>query len=170
MGINPDAVLSAADARHLVRRTGFGADAKTVKRILKSYPTRGRAADWLLHFNPSSYKPKVGTELQDTHNDWVKYMISAKYPLQEKLVLFWHDHFSTGVDKVKDANLMANQNLLFRQNCKGDFKALVKAVNTDAAMMIYLDTVQNRKRQPNENYARELQELFTLGVTDFAGN
>jgi len=170
MGINPDAVLSTADARHLVRRTGFGADSKTVKRILKTYPTRGRAADWLLHFNPSSYKPKVGTDLQDTHNDWVKYMISAKYPLQEKLVLFWHDHFSTGVDKVKDANLMANQNLLFRKNCKGDFKALVKAVNKDPAMMIYLDTVQNRKRQPNENYARELEELFTLGVADFAGH
>ncbi len=51
MGINTDAVLSTADARHLARRTGFGADPKTVKRIVKTYPTRGRAADWLLHFN-----------------------------------------------------------------------------------------------------------------------
>jgi len=170
MGINPDAVLSPADARHLVRRTGFGADSKTVNRILKAYPTRGKAADLLLRFKPASYKPKVGSELQDTHNDWVKYMISARYPLQEKLVLFWHDHFASGIDKVKDASMMANQNQLFRKNCKGDFKALVKAVNKDPAMMVYLDTVQNRKRQPNENYARELQELLTLGVEDFAGN
>lgn len=170
MGSNPDAVLSPADAGQLLRRTGFGADAKTVSRILRSYPTRGKAADWLLRFKPAKYKPKVGAEIQDTHNDWVKYMISARYPLQEKLVLFWHDHFATGVDKVKDAALMANQNLLFRTNCKGDFKALVKAVNKDAATMVYLDTIQNRKRQPNENYARELEELFTLGVNDFAGN
>ena len=170
MSTSPDAVLSPADAGQLLRRTGFGADAKTVSRILRSYPTRGKAADWLLRFKPAKYKPKVGSELQDTHNDWVKYMISARYPLQEKLVLFWHDHFATGIDKVKDAAPMANQNLLFRINCKGDFKALVKAVNKDAAMMVYLDTIQNRKRQPNENYARELEELFTLGLNDFAGN
>jgi uncharacterized protein (DUF1800 family) len=170
LGINPDAVLSPADARHLVRRAGFGADSRTVNRILKAYFTRGRAADLLLRFKPARYKPKVGSDVQDTHNDWVKYMVSARYPLQEKLVLFWHDHFASGVDKVKDASLMATQNRLFRQNCKGDFKALVKAVNRDAAMMVYLDTVQNRKRQPNENYSRELQELFTLGVEDFAGS
>jgi uncharacterized protein (DUF1800 family) len=174
MGSNPGATLSASEARHLVRRTGFGADEKTVKAILHSHGTRGAAANYLLKFKPAKFKPKgTGDNTQalcDIHNSWIRYMLTVKHPLQEKLVLFWHDHFATGFDKVKNATLMAKQNLLFRQNCKGNFKDLVKAANKDTAMMIFLDTAQNRKRQPNENYARELQELFTLGVTDLAGN
>jgi uncharacterized protein (DUF1800 family) len=90
--------------------------------------------------------------------------------LQEKLVLIWHDHFATGNYKVQNTDLMSQQNKLFRLNCKGDFKALVKAVNKDAATMEYLDTVRNRKGGLNENYGRELQELFTLGVKDVNGN
>ena len=65
---------------------------------------------------------------------------------------------------------MATQNRAIRLNCKGDMRTLVKAMNTDAAMMVWLDTVQNHKDVPNENYGRELQELFTLGVDDLAGN
>jgi uncharacterized protein (DUF1800 family) len=174
VGSNPEASLSASEARHLVRRTGFGADAKTVQAILDSYGTRGAAADYLLKFKPANFRPKgTGDDiraLSDIHNSWIQYMLTAKHPLQEKLVLFWHDHFATGFDKVKNGALMSQQNRLFRRYCKGNFRDLVKEVNKDAAMMIFLDTAQNRKRQPNENYARELQELFTLGVTDLAGN
>lgn len=169
MASNASATLSPAEARHLVRRTGFGASAKTVQTILNRHPTRGAAADWLLTFKPSKFKP-TGKLPQDLHNGWIRYMISARYPLQEKLVLFWHDHFATGIDKVNNPVLMGKQNQLLRQFCKGDFRAFVKAINQNAAMMEYLDTVRNRKNQPNENYARELQELFTLGVTDLAGN
>ncbi len=94
-------------------------------------------------------------------------MTKTRLQLQEKLVLFWHDHFATSYAKVEDIDLMRNQNRLLRLNCKGDFSVLVKAINKDAAMMEFLDTVRNRKRnEPNENYARELQELFTLGVKD----
>jgi uncharacterized protein (DUF1800 family) len=96
-------------------------------------------------------------------------MIKTKVPLQEKLVLFWHDHFATGYAKVLDVKRMALQNKTLRLLCKGDMRVLVKAINKDPAMMDWLDTVRNRKFRENENYARELQELFTLGVYDFNG-
>jgi uncharacterized protein (DUF1800 family) len=84
-------------------------------------------------------------------------------------VLFWHDHFATGFSKVLDVKRMALQNKTIRLNCKGDMRVLVKAMNKDAAMIEWLDTRRNRKEIPNENYARELQELFTLGVNDLRG-
>jgi uncharacterized protein (DUF1800 family) len=96
-------------------------------------------------------------------------MIKTKNQLQEKLVLFWHDHFATNFSTVRDMQRMAVQNRLFRTSCKGNFRDLVKAINKDPAMMDFLDTVRNRKREPNENYARELMELFTLGVADSNG-
>jgi len=160
-------VLSAADARHLLRRSGFGAPAAQVATFTGM--TRGAAADRLLRFTPAKFKPG-GKTIFTVHNNWIKYMVTASQPLQEKLVLFWHDHFSTSNDKVDFPALMANQNLLLRTFCKGNFKSFAKAINKDAAMMEFLDTVRNQKEQPNENYARELQELFTLGVTDYNGN
>jgi uncharacterized protein (DUF1800 family) len=162
-------LLSEAEARHLLRRTGFGVNPKQLARIMNNGSTRGQAADLLLDFKPTGFKPK-GRYIDLAHNKWVKYMTRTSRELQEKLVLFWHDHFATSYAVVGDVKLMSNQNGLFRRHCKGNFRDLVKAVNTDAAMMEFLDTVRNRKQQPNENYARELQELFTLGVTDFTAN
>jgi hypothetical protein len=69
--------------------------------------------------------------LDSIHDKWIKYMLKVKAPLQEKLVLFWHDHFATGIAKVFDAKMMSIQNKLFRANCRGNFKTLVKAVNVD---------------------------------------
>jgi uncharacterized protein (DUF1800 family) len=161
--------LTLADARHLLRRTGFGATQEAAQDLLESYPTRGAAADHLLDFEPTKFKPG-GRYIEDIHNKWVKYMIKTKRQLQEKLVLFWHDHFATNYDKVGDVGQMAVQNRLLRQFCKGNFKSFVKAINKDPAMMEFLDTVRNHKELPNENYARELQELFTLGVKDPLGN
>ncbi len=169
MGSNASAGLSQSEARHLLRRTGFGATSDKVKTILSTYPTRGKAADYVLNFKPAKFKPG-GKDIDSVRNNWIKYMVGAKAPLQEKLALFWHDHFATGYDKVGSYKLMAIQHQLLRQFCTGDFKAFVKAINKNAAMMEYLDTVRNRKREPNENYARELEELFTLGVKDFKGN
>ncbi len=151
-------------ARHLLRRTGFGATRPAAETLLADHPTLAAAVDALLDFKPSRFKPG-GRYIEDLHNKWVKYMIKTRLPLQERLVLFWHDHFATSNDKVADVDLMGLQNRLLRLNCKGDFKAFIKAINKNAAMMEFLDTARNRKRQPNENYARELMELFTLGVT-----
>jgi uncharacterized protein (DUF1800 family) len=161
--------LTFADARHLLRRTGFGATRDAAEALVSRHGTRGAAADSLLGFKPSRFRPG-GRYIEDVHNKWVKYMTKTRLQLQEKLVLFWHDHFATSYDKVGDVFQMRQQNRLFRVNCKGDFRALVKLVNTDAAMMEFLDTPDNKRKEPNENYSRELQELFTLGVTDLLGN
>ncbi|MCZ2111071.1 MAG: DUF1800 domain-containing protein [Dehalococcoidia bacterium] len=160
--------LTLQHARHLLRRTGFGASQAEAQAFLAGHSTRGAAAEALLKFKPAGFKAG-GNDHDVIHDKWIKYMLKVKAPLQEKLVLFWHDHFATGIAKVYYARLMANQNKLLRLNCRGNFKTLVKAVSKDPAMMEYLDTVRNYDDVPNENYARELQELFTLGVKDSAG-
>jgi uncharacterized protein (DUF1800 family) len=159
-------ILGATHARHLLRRAGFGARATDVQAFAGL--TRGVAADRLLSFKPAKFRPG-GKDIWRRRVSWLKYMVRVRAPLQEKLVLFWHDHFATGNDKVQDHAWMADQNRLLRLHCKGNFKDFVKAINVDPAMMEYLDTFRNFKDQPNENYARELMELFTLGVHDLAG-
>jgi len=163
------AFTSLTDARHLLRRTGFGATIDAAQKLLDDAGTRGEAADILLDFDPTKFKPG-GRYIEDRHNKWVKYMIKTKRQLQEKLVLFWHDHFATSYDKVGDVDQMSLQNRLFRQFCKGNFKSFVKAINKNPAMMEFLDTVRNHKDQPNENYPRELMEIFTLGVKNPLGD
>jgi len=159
-------ILEEPDARHLVRRTGFGAKPKEVEPFVGL--SRGAAADLLLAFRPKGFKP-TGSSIEKARGKWIKSMVKTRTPLQEKLVLFWHDHFATGYAKVLDVKRMALQNKTLRLLCKGDMRALVKAVNKDPAMMDWLDTVRNSKFVPNENYAREVQELFTLGVNDLNG-
>ena len=105
------------------------------------------------------------TALQDW---WVERMILTSTPLREKLVLFWHGHFATGVSKVRDPRLMYLQNELFRQLGAGDFQVLTEAVAKDGAMMAWLDTNTDKKAHPNENFARELMELFTIGVGNYS--
>jgi uncharacterized protein (DUF1800 family) len=159
--------LDTAAARHLVRRTGFGARPTEVDAF--DGLQRGAAADLLLAFKPKGFKPS-GATIEKSRAKWIKYMVKSHFPLQEKLTLFWHDHFATGYSKVLNTKLMALQNRTIRLNCKGDLRVLVKAMNKDAAIIEWLDTVRNHKEIPNENYARELQELFTLGVEDLRGH
>jgi len=160
-------VLTEAAARHLLRRTGFGA--KPAEVLDFEGETRGSAVDRLLDFKPKAFKPG-GKFFDDSHNKWIKFMVKGKLQLQEKLVIFWHDHFATGFSKVQDTKLMATQIQLLHKNCIGNLETFMKAMNKNAAMMEWLDTVRNLSDIPNENYARELMELFTLGVLDSAGN
>lgn len=94
---------------------------------------------------------------------WLSRMRSSPYPLREKLTLFWHGHFATGYQKVNVAYLMWVQNETLRSNALGDFRALSKQISRDPAMMRYLDTIRSGAKKPNENFARELMELFLLG-------
>ena len=87
-----------SDARHLLRRTGSAGDAKALDPA-QSDMTRGEAVDNLLDFKPSRFNPG-GKVIDQVHNSWVKYMIRTRVPLQEKLVLFWHDHFATSYATV----------------------------------------------------------------------
>lgn len=95
---------------------------------------------------------------------WLQQMQHTRYPLQERMTLFWHNHFTSSIQKVQWPQLMYRQNQLFRQHATGNFKTLLKAVAIDPAMLIYLDNRQNSADSPNENFARELLELFTLGI------
>jgi uncharacterized protein (DUF1800 family) len=95
-------------------------------------------------------------------------MVNTPRPLEERLTLLWHDHFATSYDKVDDTYLMYRQNRVLRRLAGDNFGKLVHAVIRDPAMIQYLDNHKNRKRHPNENLARELLELFTLGEGQYS--
>lgn len=101
-----------------------------------------------------------GGELQEW---WFERMVRSEAPLREKMTLFWHDHFPSSTRKVRMSYLLYKQNQLFRDHALGNFKQLTQAVAVDPAMMLYLDTPTSKKGKPNENFAREVMELFTLG-------
>ena len=98
---------------------------------------------------------------------WIDRMVLSTTPLRERLALFWHDHFATSVQKVKDPALMYRQNEIFRSQGAGNFEALAQAVAKDPAMLVWLDANENKKGRPNENFARELLELFLLGIGNY---
>jgi len=99
---------------------------------------------------------------------WFDRMLGGKAPLREKMTLFWHDHFATSIQKVKAPVLMMHQNQRFRRHATGSFKKLTHEILEDPAMMLYLDTPSSKKGKPNENFAREVMELFTLGVGNYS--
>lgn len=96
-------------------------------------------------------------------NWWVEEMIATDQPFVERMTLFWHGHFTSSLAKVRYPSSLFRQNALFRREALGNYATLLKAVARDPAMLIYLDGRESVARQPNENFARELLELFTLG-------
>lgn len=94
---------------------------------------------------------------------WWTELLQTPSPLTEHMALFWHNHFTSSLRKVKLPQLLFQQNALYRQHALGNFATLLRAVARDPAMLVYLDTNENRAEAPNENFARELMELFTLG-------
>jgi uncharacterized protein (DUF1800 family) len=98
---------------------------------------------------------------------WFRRMLNTRAPLREKMTLFWHDHFATSIQKVKQPVLMVIQNELLRKHAFGSFRELTHKILMDPAMMLYLDTQSSKKGQPNENFAREVMELFTLGEGNY---
>jgi uncharacterized protein (DUF1800 family) len=101
---------------------------------------------------------------------WFRRMHRTEAPLREKMTLFWHDHFATSVQKVREPFLLVIQNELFRKHAFGSFHDLTRAIVRDPAMLVYLDTQNSRKGKPNENFAREVMELFTLGEGNYTEN
>ena len=101
--------------------------------------------------------------LQRFSDWWVAEMSAGAQPLREHMTLFWHGHFTSSHREVRDAEALIRQNQLFREHALGNFGTLLRAVLRDPAMLVYLDNDQNTKESPNENLARELFELFTLG-------
>ena len=112
------------------------------------------------------------TALRDDGGDqlrgwWLYAMLQGGHPLREKLTLFWHDHFATSLAKVQNPSLMFRQNCLLREHALSRFGPMLQAISRDGAMLVWLDSNSNVKGSPNENYARELMELFSLGVGNY---
>ena len=95
---------------------------------------------------------------------WATRMLTTPRPLEEKLTLFWHGHFATGDVKVRDYRMMLRQNAMLRARASGRLRDLLVGILEDPAMLVYLDNGENVKAHPNENFGRELLELFTMGV------
>jgi len=101
---------------------------------------------------------------------WANRMLTSSRPLEEKMALFWHGHFATTEDKVRDYRKLLGQNNLFREKGTGNFRDLLIGVSQDPAMLAFLDAGVNVKGSPNENFAREIMELFTMGVGNYSEN
>jgi hypothetical protein len=99
---------------------------------------------------------------------WANRMLTTTRPLEEKLTLFWHGHFATGDAKVRDYRMMLQQNQMLRKNAEGRLGDLLVGILKDPAMLVYLDNGENVKKHPNENFGRELLELFTMGVGNYS--
>ena len=107
-------------------------------------------------------------ELNDLRAWWLQQMIATKTPLRENMTLFWHGHFTSATGKVFSfTQAFYQQNATYRRHALGNFREFLEAVTLDPAMMAYLDMERSNKAHPNENFARELMELFTLGVGNY---
>jgi uncharacterized protein (DUF1800 family) len=162
---------------HLHRRAGFAATCGELQRDLKDGPKA--SIDRLLQGKARAdvvsegFEERAAVLADDAVNSrdagrlkgwWVVRMLFGSDPLQEKLGLLWHSHFATGIDKVGAVNAMRRQNELFRKLGRGKFADLLAAAVRDPGLLVYLDAQRNLMGQPNENLARELMELFTLGI------
>ncbi len=106
-------------------------------------------------------------QMADLRYWWLRRMAMGPRPFQEKMTLFWHGHFATSFEKVRSPYFFWLQNETFRQNALGNFSQLLVAVAQDPAMLRYLDGANSYKNHPNENFAREVMELFTLGEGNY---
>ena len=176
-------------AAHLLRRAGFGGTAAEVRR-LASLPMHA-AVDSLVSFPstaalpapPQLYDPVAGLQagvppkeirknerqsVIELQRWWLNRMLNTPAPLQEKMALYFHGHFTTAtIQKGVTPQMTFDQNELFRENALGNLRELTWNVSTNPAMLIYLDNARSDAQHPNENYARELMELFTLGVDQY---
>ncbi|MEZ6137316.1 MAG: DUF1800 domain-containing protein [Pirellulaceae bacterium] len=174
----PTAVESWDTARiaALYRRAAFCASPKDIQAAQTREPQEvvdGLFAEHPQHaqFEEESSQitsaVRASGDIQQLSTWWLHRMLLHPQPLVEKLTLFWHGHFATGAEKVQDVELMLQQNQLLREHALGDFRTMVHGIAKDPAMLIYLDSVTNRKAHANENFARELMELFCLGEGNY---
>ncbi|MGH8830480.1 MAG: DUF1800 domain-containing protein, partial [Polaromonas sp.] len=189
--------LSAAQARHLLVRAGFAPNQTEVEALI-GQPIRQAVSGLIRKAQiskplypapafasqppPIAYRLLKNKEEQQAQRQqqqreglelktwWMREMIESPAPLQERMTLFWHNHFATSQQKVNSAQAMWKQHLLLRAEALGNFRSFLHAVAKDPAMLVYLDGANSRKEAPNENFAREVMELFTLGEATQGGN
>jgi uncharacterized protein (DUF1800 family) len=182
-------VTERSDVAHLLRRTGFGVTAAeldaaaaagyaaTVERVLAPPATDPgvQATPPPAFAEPAPLGKNAGKQERAARNRtirrqldeltlwWLDRMTRAAQPSTERLTLFWHGHWATSGQKVRSARMMLAQNETLRRLARGDFREMARAMVRDPALLIWLDGQKNKKSSPNENLARELMELFTLG-------
>jgi uncharacterized protein (DUF1800 family) len=157
---------------HLLRRAGFGpAPGEVERRLNVGYEATvhalvesGNEPDDLADVDAQIGGILDLSNIDDVRTWWTYRMIHSNRPFVEKMTLFWHGHFATAVAKVGNPYLMYQQNQLFRTHGLTEFEELLARLSRDPAMLVYLDGAANRKAHPNENYAREIMELFTTGL------
>ena len=165
-------LLGERDAWHLLRRAGFGAHATEVARFAGL--SRAAAVDELLAVPTTPVKVPARVSVDFAAGEslriwWLRRMASPRYRLQEKMVLFWHDHFPSALSVISLVDSAAEQNATFRAHALGPFRTLLHQVTRNRAMLDYLDGRRSHKGAVNENYGRELMELFSLGPRDDEG-
>jgi hypothetical protein len=160
-------------AAHLYRRAAFGAAPAEMDRALgEGFP---KTLERLVAGEPdAAEKLELLNETGQFYNEpanlrawWLYAMIEGGHPLREKLTLFWHNHFATSYAKVRSTKLMYEQNVTLRKHALGHFRPFLLDMSRDTAMLIWLDSNRNVKGAANENYAREVMELFSLGVGNY---
>lgn len=173
---SPDNPWDTRKVLHLYRRAAFGATYAEQQHALQIGPHK--AIDELISGRPGwDAFDREAAGLAETiasQSDalqmrawWFHCMLYSPHPLREKMTLFWHNHFATSQAKVQSVRYMLGQNQLLRRHALGSFRTLLHAISEDPAMMVWLDTHLSTRRQPNENYARELMELFSLGIGNY---
>jgi len=189
-------ILNELDARHLLVRTGFtpsqaelapfvglSADA-AVSRILQGAQQNKTQHSTPAFVSASTFIPPLQLKTQEERMEqrrtqilegvqikqwWLWEMLTTPHPLAERMTLFWHNHFATSQQKVVRSMAMWNQHQLLRKEAMGSFSKLLLGIVRDPAMLIYLDNINSSWQSPNENLARELFELFTLGEASTGG-
>src|SRR5262245_36633804 len=161
-------------AAHLLRRAGFGGTPAEIDALAARSLEEAVAS--LVDYDSislDSYEAALAargydlTRLSGLQRWFLDRMAFSPRPLQEKLTYFWNLHWTSGISKVKGETLILNQNQTERTLAMGKFDDLVVAISQDPAMLVWLDNATNRVGRPNENYARELMELFTLGIDQY---
>jgi hypothetical protein len=183
----------ARRAEHLWNRAGFGAGTAAIERWVELGPegaveellapgpwieepfyARKRADGDLGRLLRSLPEAEREQRMEDLRAEdraqasdflawWVERMLAGDEPLRERMVLFWHGYFTSSYEVVKSSYEMIQQNQLFRRHALGSFRALLHGIARDPAMLVYLDNASSKRSKPNENFARELMELYTLG-------
>ena len=172
-----DGEWSRREATHLLWRTGFGASADEIQQVTRD--GLDKTLDRLLapplesaEFTKADSLLRQAAfdsgSIADLKSWWLHRMVASANPLIEKLTLLWHNHFATSNAKVDSVPLMATQNDALRRESLGSFRRVLHDMAKDVAMLVWLDSNSNRKRHPNENFAREVMELFSLGVGNYS--
>ena len=181
------------DARHLVSRTGIGAEWETIVRFQNltrqqainhlfnnrqmNLPAPPQMSPWpkMVQLRGNMRRKKMIKRISRNEGKalqkwWVKHLLETKSPFLERMTLFWHNHFPSSIKKTTQASMLYKQNQMLRKHSLGNFGQMLHEIARDPAMLLYLDGYVSTKDEPNENFARELLELFTIGIGNYHEN